>query len=103
MKYVKVKQVKKSKINNIFHLTVENNHNFFANNICVHNCSYRGEILVRFKIVPRLNSKNLPILYKKGDKIGQLVIRRTYDLPIVEVSELSETVRGEGGFGSTGK
>lgn len=41
--------------------------------------------------------------YKKGDRIGQLVHVRTPVVKITEVDELSETIRGEGGFGSSGK
>ena len=39
----------------------------------------------------------------KGDRIAQLEINPVYDVDFVEVDELSETDRGEGGFGSTGK
>ena len=40
---------------------------------------------------------------KKGDKIAQLVIQRIPDITLIEASELNDTVRGAGGFGSTGK
>lgn len=42
-------------------------------------------------------------LYKEGDRIGQLVITPIPEVEFEEVSELSETERGSGGFGSTGK
>jgi dUTP pyrophosphatase len=48
--------------------------------------------------VPALGSKN----YKNGDKIAQLIIMKLPWVDIEEVDELSETDRGEGGFGSTG-
>lgn len=41
--------------------------------------------------------------YKVGDRIGQLVHVRTPEVKVVQVDELSETDRGEGGFGSSGK
>jgi dUTP pyrophosphatase len=43
-------------------------------------------------------------LIKKGDKIAQLILRKSYnkDFKIEEVQELSNTERGENGFGSTG-
>lgn len=41
--------------------------------------------------------------YKVGDRIGQMVFFRHPLVKIEQVDELSETVRGEGGFGSTGK
>lgn len=39
---------------------------------------------------------------KKGDRIAQLVLERIYTPEVVEVTELEESVRGAGGFGSTG-
>lgn len=93
-----------------------------ANSVGLVDNGYRGELRFRFKYIPRISiaterayhSENgycavpvvnisKPILYKKGDKVGQVVIRKTYDLPVIEVEELSETDRGDGGFGSTGK
>lgn len=41
--------------------------------------------------------------YSIGDKIGQMVMVKTPAVKITEVDELSETIRGEGGFGSSGK
>jgi dUTP pyrophosphatase len=78
-----------------------------ANSVGVVDNGYRGEVVARFKVVPRhhgfIGSGNFPIAYKKGDKIAQLVIRQTFSLEVEEVTELSSTERGTGGFGSTGK
>lgn len=41
--------------------------------------------------------------YKVGDRIGQMVFMQYPTVELIEVEELSETDRGEGGFGSTGK
>lgn len=41
--------------------------------------------------------------YKIGDKIGQMVMVKTPIVKVTEVDELSETTRGTGGFGSSGK
>jgi len=41
--------------------------------------------------------------YKEGDRIAQLVIMKLPWVNLQEVDELSDTDRGEGGFGSTGK
>lgn len=59
---------------------------------------YRGEIKV---IAINLDPKT-PILLSRGDKIAQLVIQPVARAVLVEVASLDETVRGEGGFGSTG-
>lgn len=67
------------------------------NSIGVIDSGYRGEIMLRFKsLKPELDR------YEVGDRIGQLLIM---PIPTIEPQwslELSETERGEGGFGSTG-
>lgn len=60
---------------------------------------FRGMLRFRF----RLLRKDNPMLYRKGDRIGQIKLIAKTDMEILEVDELSETQRGEGGFGSTGK
>lgn len=58
---------------------------------------YRGELKV-----PLLNLGAEPVRIARGDRVAQLVFAR-FETPAVEaVSELSESRRGEGGFGSTG-
>lgn len=59
---------------------------------------YRGEVKV---ILMNLGDKDY--IVHKGDKIAQMVVKRTYNVSFKIVSKLSETVRGTGGFGSTGK
>lgn len=60
--------------------------------------NYRGEIGV---ILYNLNTKE-PFLIKKGQKIAQFVINSIEYVETVEIQELSNTDRGQGGFGSTG-
>jgi dUTP pyrophosphatase len=59
---------------------------------------YRGEIKV---IVVNLDSRE-PIHLERGDRIAQLVVQRVERADFAEVTELPESVRAEGGFGSTG-
>jgi dUTP pyrophosphatase len=59
---------------------------------------YRGEIGV---IIHNVDFECHQI--KKGDKIAQLVINKVEKFPIEVVTELTNTDRGSGGFGSTGK
>ena len=59
---------------------------------------YRGEIGV---ILVNLSTEEFTIA--NGDRIAQLVIAKHEQAQWVTVEELSETTRGEGGFGSTGK
>ncbi len=58
---------------------------------------YRGEIGV---ILVNLSSEDF--LIENGERIAQLIIAKHDRAEWVEVHELSETSRGEGGFGSTG-
>ena len=48
------------------------------------------------------NHSNEDFQVNPGDRIGQLVITKIANFEVEEVQELSETVRGEDGFGSTG-
>jgi dUTP pyrophosphatase len=59
---------------------------------------YRGEIQVTL-----LNTdSSTPVELRRGDRIAQLVVQRVSQARFVEVAELPESVRGAGGFGSTG-
>lgn len=59
---------------------------------------YRGELKV---CLINLDPAE-PIEIQRGDRIAQLVVQRVELPEIIEVDELDETVRGEGGYGSTG-
>jgi dUTPase len=95
-----------------------------ANSIGLIDNDYRGEILVSFKyffqpedFVIEFTSEegkvfqpqslmagiNWSKVYRKGDKIAQLVAEKTNPTNYTFVSELAATARGEGGFGSTGQ
>jgi dUTP diphosphatase len=59
---------------------------------------YRGEV----KVIAVNLDPATPIKIARGDRIAQLVIQQVACCEPVEVAELPATVRGEGGFGSTG-
>lgn len=59
---------------------------------------YRGEVGV---ILINLDPEK-EIVIRKGEKIAQLVIQKVEEVTVCEVETLSETSRGDGGFGSTG-
>lgn len=61
---------------------------------------YRGEIMLTFK---NRDSKVKAAPYKVGDRVGQIVILPYPEVNFVVSEELSETERGTGGHGSTGK
>jgi len=65
------------------------------NSVGVIDSGYRGEIMLKFSFLEDGN------LYQMGDKVAQLIILPYPQITFEEVDELSETERGEGGFGST--
>jgi dUTP pyrophosphatase len=58
---------------------------------------YRGEVKV-----PLINLGKAPFVVEHGTRIAQMVIAPVAHARVQSVEELDETVRGEGGFGSTG-
>ncbi|KUJ22573.1 putative Deoxyuridine 5'-triphosphate nucleotidohydrolase [Mollisia scopiformis] len=58
---------------------------------------YRGQVKVLL-----FNHGEKDFEVKEGDRVAQLVLERIYTPEVVEVEELEESVRGAGGFGSTG-
>jgi len=73
-----------------------------SNSVGVIDSGYRGELQATFnKITTTIeNQKND---YKVGDRVCQIIIIPYPPIEFNEVNELSNTERGEGGFGSTGK
>ena len=69
-----------------------------ANCVGVIDSDYRGEIIVAVH-----NDSNKTRIINHGDRIAQMIIFPRYSFKFKEVDELSETERGSGGFGSTGK
>ena len=59
---------------------------------------YRGEIKVII-----YNHGNNDFIINNGDRIAQMILAPVVKMELEETSNLPETIRGEGGFGSTGK
>lgn len=68
-----------------------------ANKVGVVDCDYRGEVKVALH-----NHSGIPQTVSAGERIAQLVITPYITAQFVQSAELSDTVRGAGGFGSTG-
>ena len=68
-----------------------------ANCVGVIDSDYRGEVIVAVH-----NDSNTDRTVSNGDRIAQLVIMPYLAVNFIEVDNLSDTVRGGGGFGSTG-
>lgn len=57
---------------------------------------YRGEVKVRFKWIPNTTQYNV------SDRVAQFIVMERDPMVLEVADELSETVRGKGGFGSSG-
>ena len=68
-----------------------------ANKVGVVDSDYRGEVMVALH-----NHSGAPQTIGKGERIAQLVITPYVTAEFILSDELFDTVRGEGGFGSTG-
>ena len=69
-----------------------------SNGVGVIDSDYRGEIQVGL-----CNMGDEPYTVNPGDRIAQLVVMPVCPLPVQVVENLTQTARGEGGFGSTGR
>lgn len=75
-----------------------------ANSVGVIDSGYRGAIIVKFKPTNyfMLDSASGRDQFQKGEKVAQIIIMPIPYIIFEEASELSDTVRGADGFGSTG-
>ena len=69
-----------------------------ANKVGVIDSDYRGEFMIVLH-----NHSTQPQIIANGERIAQLVITAVFTPGFTEVEELTDTVRSNGGFGSTGK
>lgn len=74
-----------------------------GNSVGVIDSGYRGEVVFKFKRTADQLIKvvNVDEIYSVGDRIGQIIILPYPKIEFVEVDELSNSERGNGGFGST--
>jgi dUTP pyrophosphatase len=79
--------------------SVRNQDLILSNCVGVIDSGYRGELQATFKKTQGLDS----IKYKVGERGAQIIILPYPQVKMVESDELSNTERGDGGFGSTGK
>lgn len=79
--------------------SVRNQDLILSNCVGVIDSGYRGELQATFKKTEGLDS----LKYKVGERGAQIIILPYPQVFMTEVPELSDSERGEGGFGSTGK
>lgn len=94
--------------------SISNTNLILANSPALIDSSYRGSIKLRFRYIPQkedfsitdykiLININSEKIYKKGDKIAQLIFFKDFKKRIQPIQKMTDSVRGEGGFGSTGR
>jgi dUTP pyrophosphatase len=79
--------------------SIRNTELTLSNSVGVIDSGYRGELQATFNKSNGLDS----VSYKVGDRVCQIMIIPHPIIELIEVDELSESARGAGGFGSTGK
>jgi dUTP pyrophosphatase len=73
---------------------------YLTNHVGVIDSGYRGEIMFKYRGVRGLLDAKV---YAKNERVGQLIILPYPQIELIESDILSETERGDNGFGSTGK
>lgn len=68
-----------------------------SNSVGVIDSGYRGEIMAKFRI------SKIGTEYQRGERVAQLIIIPYPEIEFEEVEELSDSDRGTGGYGSSGK
>lgn len=71
-----------------------------GNSMGIIDADYRGEWMVVMS--PLVPLHEIPLPYALGDRCAQIYFEPVLDVTFVETDDLSDTARGEGGFGSTG-
>ena len=79
--------------------SVRNQELLLSNSVGVIDSGYRGEIQATFKKTNGLDS----LKYKVGERGAQIIIMPHPNIELIEFKDLSNSERGDGGFGSTGK
>lgn len=80
--------------------SIRNTDAYLCNHVGVIDSGYRGEITASFK---NRNENNTKPPYEVGDRIAQMIVLPYPKILFEEVEELSDSERGTGGHGSTGK
>jgi dUTP pyrophosphatase len=84
--------------------SISNKSLILANSVGVIDSDYRGTIKLRFKknLLSYENDIHPNMIYKVGDRIGQIIIMPYPDVTFEQVLVLNESNRNDNGFGSTG-
>ena len=84
---------------------------YLTNHVGVVDSSYRGEVILKYRVAVQRQHRvdfegshtGLSRKYEVGERVGQIIILPIPYITLTEVDTLSETQRGDTGFGSSGK
>jgi len=99
LKFSKLKSISEIPVEDIYHLTIKNNSNFFGNGVCLHNCNYRGDLGIKL-----FNLSNIDQTIEKGAGAAQFIIYKMedeFETGWISEDEVENTNRGSSGFGSS--
>lgn len=86
--------------------SISKKHAMLSNSVGVIDSDYRGEVIAKFRSYNYAENQTVEFSgkspYTVGERCCQLLIVKAEIVDFTEASELSETARGDGGFGSTG-
>lgn len=74
-----------------------------SNSVGVIDSGYRGEVTLKFRYGDFSHKQNPIEIYEVGERVGQIIILPYPHIEFEEAAELSDTERGSGGYGSTGR
>ena len=74
---------------------------FLTNGVGIIDADYRGEILLSFSSTT-MSAAEMSNVLKTGTRVAQCILESLPTTSWIEASELPDSIRGEGGFGSTG-
>lgn len=99
MKYKKISKIERIEDENIFHLSVDKNHNFFANTLCLHNCDYYDNLKNEGEIFIKLHNQGTKkLVVAPGDAFVQGIFTKYL---LADGDDFETGLDREGGFGST--
>lgn len=81
--------------------SIANKNQLLTNSVGVLDSGFRGEVTFKFKSIQ--NASHFCKPYEVGERVGQLIIMPYPKIEFNEVDKLTETERGTGSYGSTGK
>ena len=97
-KFCKIKSITNQPPQDVYYMKVRNNENFFGNNICLHNCGYRGDLGIKM-----YNLSDKTAIIQKGQACAQFIVYKMIPTRVDWAYEKTESTRGEKGFRSSDK